>query len=582
MPSFTFTSPQGKQYTVTGPAGATVQQAFGILQQQLASTSASAQQPTAAPDPPAAPSDSQPASSGQLVAGSAPFQPAAPTQADNFVAGVGKSFADIGRGAKELAEKWGNKLGMVSNQHLSQYQAQLAQDQQQDAPLMATTAGKVGDLTGNIAMGAVFPEEAGLAGAVGGGAALGGLQPTTGNGSQTENAVIGGLGGLAGDVAGRVAGRVVQPIRNVLDDSRLQAVQLLRNAGVPLDLAQATGSRTAATLKNVASDAPFVNASTFPHVQQAAFNNAVLKTFGASGTKATPAVMDTAARRIGAIFDDIATRNPVAVDSPLLDDLANVHEAAGRELSAADAAPIKAQIENVIDKAASNGGNLDGKAYQNIRSSLGRLSTNSPNGSIRHFAGELRSGLDDALQRSVSPQDLDSLTNARRQYRAMKQTEDGIQNDTDDISPAALANAIDRKANASQSVYGRGDQTLVQLANAGKLMLGKGTANSGTTRRLLGYVATAEGANALYRVARGQSIDSNSMMEAAIAGGFAPMAARAIVESPAGREWLTRWASSQVAERAAGAALTAGRRIGAGVGGMMPAQSAASSPAPQQ
>ncbi len=35
MPSFTFTSPDGKSYTVNGPDGATPEQAFGILQQQI-------------------------------------------------------------------------------------------------------------------------------------------------------------------------------------------------------------------------------------------------------------------------------------------------------------------------------------------------------------------------------------------------------------------------------------------------------------------------------------------------------------------------------------------------------------------
>lgn len=44
MPDFTFTSPDGKNYTVSGPEGATKEQAFGILQQQLSSG-------TAKPDP---------------------------------------------------------------------------------------------------------------------------------------------------------------------------------------------------------------------------------------------------------------------------------------------------------------------------------------------------------------------------------------------------------------------------------------------------------------------------------------------------------------------------------------------------
>jgi hypothetical protein len=37
IPIFTFTSPQGQQYTVTGPGGATPEQAFGVSQQHLGS-----------------------------------------------------------------------------------------------------------------------------------------------------------------------------------------------------------------------------------------------------------------------------------------------------------------------------------------------------------------------------------------------------------------------------------------------------------------------------------------------------------------------------------------------------------------
>jgi hypothetical protein len=46
MPDFTFTSPQGQSYTITGPEGATPEQAFGILQHGLAS---GAIKPNAAP-----------------------------------------------------------------------------------------------------------------------------------------------------------------------------------------------------------------------------------------------------------------------------------------------------------------------------------------------------------------------------------------------------------------------------------------------------------------------------------------------------------------------------------------------------
>lgn len=45
MASFEFTSPEGKKYTVEGPAGATQEQAFQILQQQLGGVSAPAKEP---------------------------------------------------------------------------------------------------------------------------------------------------------------------------------------------------------------------------------------------------------------------------------------------------------------------------------------------------------------------------------------------------------------------------------------------------------------------------------------------------------------------------------------------------------
>jgi hypothetical protein len=55
------------------------------------------------------------------------------------------------------------------------------------------------------------------------------------------------------------------------------------------------------------------------------------------------------------------------------------------------------------------------------------------------------------------------------------------------VSPAALYNRIDTAKNAGQSVYGRGDQTLLNLAQAGKRVLSDTkTPNSGTARRLGG------------------------------------------------------------------------------------------------
>lgn len=58
MPDFTFTSPQGKSYTVSGPEGATKEQAFQVLQQQLSDGSAQ-ETPAADATPASAPTPSK-------------------------------------------------------------------------------------------------------------------------------------------------------------------------------------------------------------------------------------------------------------------------------------------------------------------------------------------------------------------------------------------------------------------------------------------------------------------------------------------------------------------------------------------
>jgi hypothetical protein len=69
MPTFEFTSPEGKSYEIEGPEGATQEQAFGILQQHLG----------AAPTKPAAPA----APPQKLVAGTnAGIPDAAPNRPD--------------------------------------------------------------------------------------------------------------------------------------------------------------------------------------------------------------------------------------------------------------------------------------------------------------------------------------------------------------------------------------------------------------------------------------------------------------------------------------------------------------------
>jgi len=93
MPAFTFTSPDGKQYTVNGPVGSTKEQAFAILQGQL---STAQQAPTAANIPVSA--AEQAFAAQQTTPTPTPSAPADPSLVDRLIGG-GETALSLATGA---------------------------------------------------------------------------------------------------------------------------------------------------------------------------------------------------------------------------------------------------------------------------------------------------------------------------------------------------------------------------------------------------------------------------------------------------------------------------------------------------
>lgn len=145
---------------------------------------------------------------------SMPAQAAAPAEIDptegmstteKFLAGAGKAFADVGRGVGQLArnvmpDKAADAIGLPT-------QADIDEAKRLDAPLMRTTAGTVGNVTGNVAaaLPAMFiPGAQGLGGAAATGAVMGLTQPVASDESRLKNVALGAGAGAGGVVAGRV------------------------------------------------------------------------------------------------------------------------------------------------------------------------------------------------------------------------------------------------------------------------------------------------------------------------------------------------------------------------------------------
>lgn len=161
------------------------------------------------------------------------------TTTEKVLAGAGKAFMDVKRGVGQL-------IGTES-------QADIDEAKRTDAPLMDTTAGKVGNIGGNVAIAlpAMFvPGANTVAGAALTGAAQGFVQPVADGESRLKNTAIGGAAGAGGVVAGRTlaagakgAKALVEPFTAKGRDAI--AARTLERFGVAADdVAQATSNPT--------------------------------------------------------------------------------------------------------------------------------------------------------------------------------------------------------------------------------------------------------------------------------------------------------------------------------------------------
>lgn len=144
---------------------------------------------------------------------------------DKVAAGAGKAVVDLGRGAGQLLRQGieamtptklsdlivGKKRSFADTLGLPT-QADIDEARSLDAPLMRTTAGKVGNFAGNVAAAVptmFIPGANTYMGATMVGAGMGALQPTSGNESRLMNTALGGAAGVAGQFVGNKAANAV-------------------------------------------------------------------------------------------------------------------------------------------------------------------------------------------------------------------------------------------------------------------------------------------------------------------------------------------------------------------------------------
>ncbi len=407
------------------------------------------------------------------------------TPVEKRMAGMSAQVRGFGRGISSAIVN----AAMIGNPYRDRIDAALrkVEDERRrlDAPLMGTPEGRQGALAGGIAT--AIPAMAIPGGqSVGGGAlvggALGALQPVGTDDSRLGNVALGGAFGAAGPAAMNALGRVARPIKSALSPGERSAVGLLQQEGVPLSVAQRTGSRNAQGVERFLADNPVTagRMATELTKRQKAFTRATLRTIGENADSATPEVLGAARTRIGSVMDDVESRYSPDITGKI-GELAQIADEAKRVLPD-DGKRVLTQIDRIVNKAGATG-RLDAKTLAGIRRELDALSKQAD---VSEYAVQIKTLLQDALQEATQgTDDFARYQTARRQYRNLQAIADSADTTANGIVQAGtLANRLKTGKHTRNSFrYGSGDDELARMARSMSTVLDR-FPNSGTTARV--------------------------------------------------------------------------------------------------
>lgn len=153
------------------------------------------------------PADNEAAALSMIQSPDPADQTAGMSTTQKALAGAGKAFSDVYQGLTQLESRLPSVLqspvrrAVGLTKQPEQIDAEINETRRLDAPLMNTTAGKVGNVAGNIAVAAPTAFIPGVNTTVGAGlvgASQGFIQPVAEGDSRALNTVLGGVLGAGG------------------------------------------------------------------------------------------------------------------------------------------------------------------------------------------------------------------------------------------------------------------------------------------------------------------------------------------------------------------------------------------------
>lgn len=433
---------------------------------------------------------------------------------EKYIAGMGASFADLVLGVKQ-------RMGLSTEQDATDKQIT-------DKPLLDTTAGKFGKVSGDVAKGltlGLLPFANTYGGAALGGGLYGLAEPTTQTdsvlGNVAKNSVLnaGGLAlgrGLFGGLAGNNNG----PVRQMQVDTA-------RRYDIPMTAGQQTGNPALQAIESQLATLPMGGSmSDLMRRGRETYASRVMKQGGAQpGALATVAENQIARDNLRANYRDIWSRNNVTLDNQFSADVNRITREARRNLNDADFRVYMNNLRNVMQR--DSGGSIPGDVYQRtMRQELDRVG-----GLAGDYVTQLRGALDATATRSVSRADAQALRDTNRAY-AVNRTLEPVVNRAEGRGGVFSPDEVRAAVGSFNGPPG-------ELARIGPLF--RDLPNSGTANRALVNQLLLSGAGGVLGGGAGYATGGNEGGLAGLLSGLAaPLAASQVLSSSLGRNALAR------------------------------------------
>lgn len=315
----------------------------------------------------------------------------------------------------------------------------------------------------------------------------------------TGDPLIGMAATAAIPAALRAAGAATNALTGRVDPATAALADTARNQfGIPVGTGEISSNPTVRFMNSVVNKLPGSGGVAHRDDMQTNFNRSVSNTFGEDALRVTPQVMANARDRIGSVFDSVAQRTPVIhADPQLAGELSQTIRDAQSTMTAGEVEPLIRQVQNIAGLVDPQTHTITGEIYQNLTKRGAPLdrAMQSPNPNIANSARDIRESLDDAMERSASPDVINDLRQARSQWRNLRTIEPLVAKaPTGDISPALLQGRVNTNFKGTYGAAYGGGGDLKSLSDIGQRFMkeppSSGTAERGLMMHLLGGIGT--------------------------------------------------------------------------------------------